>query len=110
MLKPSTGFALERIQRHSAALAESLRRHGHPHAVAAHHRRHAWLDRVFLDALGRDPDIVEDVMLRLFTRNAAPSVLRFLDEDSTSLQEARLVATLPVLPFLRAAVRPRRSP
>jgi lycopene beta-cyclase len=110
MLKPSTGFALERIQRHGAALAESLRRHGHPHAVAAHHRRHAWLDRVFLDALGRDPDIVEDVMLRLFTRNTAPSVLRFLDEDSTSLQEARLVATLPVLPFLRAAVRPRRSP
>jgi lycopene beta-cyclase len=105
MLKPSTGFAVERIQRHGAAIAESLDRYGHPHAIDAGHRRHAWLDRVFLEVLRRDPDMVEDVMARLFTRNSAPAVLRFLDEDSTPVQEARLVATLPVSPFLRAALR-----
>lgn len=106
MLKPSTGFAVERIQRHSAAIAYSLHRHGHPHAASARHHRHAWLDRVFLDALQRDPDIIEEVMTRLFSRNRAPAVLRFLDEDSNALQEARLVASLPVSPFLRAALRP----
>jgi lycopene beta-cyclase len=105
MLKPSTGFAVERIQRHSAALVRSLDRYGHPHAIDARHRRHAWLDRVFLDVLQRDPDVVEDVMARLFSRNSAPAVLGFLDEDSSRVQEARLVATLPVSPFLRAAVR-----
>ena len=105
MLKPSTGFAVERIQRHSAAIAGSLDRYGHPHAIAARHRRHAWLDRVFLEVLRRDPDVVEDVMAKLFTRNSAPAVLRFLDEDSSPAQEARLVATLPVSPFLRAALR-----
>ncbi len=105
MLKSSTGFAVERIQRHSAAIADSLDRHGHPHAVDARHRRHAWLDRVFLEALRRDPDMVEDVMVRLFTRNSVPAVLRFLDEDSDLLQEARLVATLPFSPFLSAALR-----
>lgn len=110
MLKPSTGFAAERIQRHNAAIADSLDRHGHPHDVGARSHRHAWLDRVFLDALQRDPDIIEDVMSRLFARNSAPAVLRFLDEDSDALQEARLVATLPVSPFLRAALRPRWSP
>jgi lycopene beta-cyclase len=109
MLKPSTGFAVGRIQRHSAAMAESLDRYGHPHAVDDRHRRHAWLDRVFLEALQRDPDIVEDVMARLFTRNSASAVLRFLDEDSSPVQEARLVATLPVSPFLRAAIRPHRA-
>ena len=105
MLKPSTGFAVERIQRHTAAIAVCLDRYGHPHAIAARHRRHAWLDRVFLEVLRRDPDIVEDVIARLFTRNSAPAVLRFLDEDSNAVQEARLVATLPVSPFLRAALR-----
>jgi lycopene beta-cyclase len=105
MLKPSTGFAVGRIQRHSAAIAESLDRYGHPHAINARHDRHAWLDRIFLDVLRRDPEIVENVMARLFSRNSAPSVLRFLDEDSTPIQEARLVATLPVSPFLRAALR-----
>jgi len=107
MLKPSTGFAVERIQRHSAAIVRSLQHSGHPHAVAAHDRWHGWLDRVFLHVLRRDPDIVEDVMARLFSRNCAPAVLRFLDEDSNPIQEARLFASLPASPFLRAAIRPR---
>jgi hypothetical protein len=42
---------------------------------------------------------------RLFTGNSAPAVLRFLDEDANPVQEARVVATLPVSPFLRAALR-----
>ena len=110
MLKASTGFAVERIQRHSAAVVESLDRYGHPHAITPPSRRHAWLDDVFLEVLRRDPDIVEEVMARLFSRNDATAVLRFLDEDSTALQEARLIATLPVPPFLSAAIRrPRGS-
>jgi hypothetical protein len=48
-------------------------------------------------------------MAKLFTRNSAPTVLRSLDEDSNPIQEARLVATLPVSPFLRAAIRPRST-
>lgn len=69
------------------------------------HRRHPWLDGVLLDVLHREPDLVEVVFDRLFTRNGAASVLRFLDEDATLHQEAGLVATLPRGPFLRAAVR-----
>ena len=103
-LKSSTGFALERIQRQSAAIAASLSRHGHPHGIPPHTRRHAWLDGIFLDVIRSDPDLVEEVLGRLFARNGAPAVLRFLDEDSSIAQEARLIATLPVLPFLRAAV------
>ncbi len=110
MLKASTGFAADRIQRHSAAIVESLDRYGHPHAITPLNRRHTWLDDVFLEVLRRDPDIIEEVMARLFSRNGAPAVLRFLDEDSTALQEARLIATLPVSPFLSAAIRrPRGS-
>ena len=109
MLKPSTGFALERIQRHSAGITASLNHYDHPHGLGRRRRRrHAWLDSIFLEVLRRDPDIIEDVMARLFTRNYAPAVLRFLDEDSTALQEASLVATLPISPFLRAVLLHRR--
>lgn len=105
MLKSSTGFALGRIRRHTAAISASLAAHGHPHAVPPPHRRHPWLDGVLLDVLHREPDLVEVVFDRLFRRNGAASVLRFLDEDATLHQEAGLVATLPRGPFLRAAVR-----
>lgn len=104
MLKPSTGFALDRIQRHSAGIAASLVAHGHPHSVQRSRPRHPWLDAVLLDVLHRDPDLVETVFARLFARNSAPAIFRFLDEDSTMLQEARLVATLPIGPFARSAL------
>jgi lycopene beta-cyclase len=100
MLKASTGFAVERIQRHSASIVRSLDHFGHPYAVDAPRRRHAWLDSVFLDVLRRDPDIVEAVMARLFIRNGAPAVLRFLDEDSDALPARRAPP---------GAVAPRRS-
>lgn len=104
MLKASTGFALDRIQRHSAAITASLAHHGHPHDVPIARRRHAWLDDVFLDVLRTHPDLVKPIFARLFERNSAAAVLRFLDEDTTIAQEARLVSTLPRTPFLKAGL------
>lgn len=104
MVKASTGFALDRIHRHSAAITTSLVRHGHPHDVPTTRRRHAWLDDVFLEVLRTHPDLVEPIFARLFERNPPSAVLRFLDEDTTIFQDARLVSTLPRMPFLRAGL------
>jgi len=108
MLKASTGYAYGRIQRDSAAIARSLAEQGHPFAPQITRRRHAYLDAVLLDVLGAEPDRLESTFLRLFGRNPADLVLRFLDEDSSLGQEARLVLTLPPLPFLRAMARRTR--
>jgi len=42
------------------------------------------------------------VFARLFLDNPADRVLRFLDEDSTSGDEARLIASMPKAPYVRA--------
>jgi lycopene beta-cyclase len=103
MLKPSTGYAFERVQRDSAAIVRSLDRHGHPFDLPTPRRRHAWLDRVMLDVVRARPDELDRAFTQMFERNPLARVLRFLDEDSTPLEEARLIATLPPGPFLRAA-------
>lgn len=116
MLKPSTGYAFDRIVRDADAVVRSLDRYGHPWAVPRTRRRHAWLDEVLLGVVSADPEAVEPAFARMFTRNPVQRVLRFLDEDTGLCDELRLVATLPPTPFLRAAVRrhggglPRRSP
>ena len=61
-----------------------------------------------IESLEAEPDRLESTFLRLFGRNPADLVLRFLDEDSSLGQEARLVLTLPPLPFLRAMARRTR--
>jgi lycopene beta-cyclase len=109
MLKPSTGYAFDRIVRDADAVVRSLDRYGHPWAVPRPRRRHAWLDEVLLGVISADPGAVEPAFARMFARNPVQRVLRFLDEDTGLCDELRLVATLPPTPFLRAAVRRHRE-
>jgi lycopene beta-cyclase len=104
LVKASTGYAFQRIQRDSAAIVESLARHGHPFALPQTRPRYRLLDAVLLDVLRREPARLEEAFARLFTANPAERVLRFLDEDTRVPDEARLIATLPPAPYLRALV------
>jgi lycopene beta-cyclase len=102
LIKASTGYAYQRIQRDSAAIARSLARHGHPFHRPRPGRRHRLLDAVLLDVLDRDPGQLERAFARLFLANPAARVLRFLDEGSTVGEELRLIATMPTAPYVRA--------
>jgi lycopene beta-cyclase len=105
MLKPSTGYAFDRIIRDADAVVGSLDRFGHPWALPRPRRRHAWLDGVLLDLVATEPAAVEPAFARMFARNPARRVLRFLDEDTRLVEELLLIASLPPVPFLRAALR-----
>jgi lycopene beta-cyclase len=102
LIKASTGYGYQRIQRHSAAITASLTRHGHPFDTPPQRRRYRLLDAVLLEVLDRDPGQLERAFARLFAANPAERVLRFLDEDSRLRDEARLIASMPPGPYLRA--------
>lgn len=103
LLKASTGYAYQRIQRDSAAIAASLVRHGHPFALPRPRLRYRLLDAVLLEVLDGDPAQLERAFRQLFLAGPPERVLRFLDEDSRLLDDVRLAATLPPDPYLRAA-------
>lgn len=101
-VKPSTGYAFARIQRDSAAIVNSLVRTGEPFNVAEDSWRHRRYDRALLDLLRTRPEQVRQILSALFARNPLDSVLRFLDEASSPLEEARLAATLSAWFWLTA--------
>jgi lycopene beta-cyclase len=109
LVKASTGYAYQRIQRDSAAIAASLDRAGHPFAIPPPRHRHRLLDAVLLDVLDRNPVTLETAFARLFAANPAERVLRFLDEDTGPRDELRLIASLPPAPYLRALARRMRG-
>ncbi|HEU4421500.1 MAG TPA: lycopene cyclase family protein [Pilimelia sp.] len=102
LVKASTGYAYQRVQRDSEAIAASLARHGHPFDLPRPRRRHRLLDAVLLAVLDRDPAELERAFARLFFANPAERVLRFLDEDTGVRDELRLIRSLPAAPYLRA--------
>lgn len=102
LVKASTGYAYQRIQKDSAAIAESLVQYGHPFSIRQTRRRYQFLDAVLLNVFDRDPPQLELAFAQLFEANPADRVLRFLDEDSSPMDVLRLMASLPTAPYLRA--------
>ena len=102
-VKASTGYAFTRVVRDAEAVTASLLAAGHPFALPRRRRRHAYLDRVLLDVVRSEPESLPEAFTCLFGRSPASRVLRFLDEESSLTDEARLVSSLPPAPFVRAA-------
>jgi lycopene beta-cyclase len=103
LLKASTGFAYQRVQQDSAAIAESLRRHGHPFDLPEAPARFRLFDGVLLDVVTREPAQLERAFGALFRYRTAEPALRFLDEVTSVPQEWRLFAGMPAATYLAAA-------
>ncbi len=104
-VRPSTGYALTRILDDTEAIAASLERHGHPFASPPDSRRQRVMDSLWLHAQATERAALEHAYLALFKRAPVDVVLRFLDGQAGPADAARIVAAVPPLPFLRAAVR-----
>ena len=103
-VRPSSGFAFARIQRHCRAVAEAVAAGREPPArVGA--ARLALMDRVFLRALADDPAAFPERFRAMVAGTSPDAFARFMDDESTPADELRLVAALPKVPFLAAAAR-----
>lgn len=111
--KPSTGYTFQRIQRDSRQIAHWLATHPHTThgdpaaAIAANLRdplRAQWMDRVLLNVLYHQRYPGHRVFSDLFQRNPASLIFKFLDENTTPLEDLRIMSSVNLLPFLRAAV------
>jgi lycopene beta-cyclase len=104
LVRASTGYGYELMRRDADVIAAQLRRGTSPTGLRRS-IRHRAMDEVFLELVRRDPVALCSSLERLFAGNSTDVVLRFLNEETTPVEEARLVASLPTGPFVRAAVR-----
>ena len=104
-VKASTGFAFHRIYRDSLAIADSLRRVGHPFDLPKTPRRFALLDSILLNVLYRRGDLSHEVFRCLFKKNPIDRLLRFLNEEVSFWETVRIMATVPWGPFIAAWFR-----
>ncbi len=104
-VKPSSGYAFLRILRDSAAIVESLQRHGHPFDLPEPPARYALFDAIMLEVMRSHPDQMADIFTALFRKNPIQRIFHFLDEKNSLGQDLRLIASLPWGPFLGALWR-----
>ena len=107
-LRAASGYGFLRIQRWARACAESLQR-GEP---PVGHPAEPWLrrsmDRIFLQAMHADLERAPEYFLALARGVPAAGLVRFLSDAARLTDYAHLIASLPIVPFLRQ-LPPSRS-
>ncbi len=103
--RPSTGYAFSRTAQQTGAIAKIIAQ-GAPASQA--HFSNSWLDRVFLRALAQSPGEFSTIFAQLFQGTQPGQIERFLSNRGTLGDVMAVVAALPKLRFMAAAL-PLRS-
>lgn len=101
--KGSSGYTFQFIQKHSQAIVAALSS-GAP-LVTGRDKRFSFYDSVLLHILHHRKLSGASIFTDLFRKNPTARVLKFLDNETSLAEDLRVIATLPTLPFMKAALR-----
>ncbi|WBB90727.1 lycopene cyclase family protein [Verrucosispora sp. WMMC514] len=102
--RPSTGFTFSAMHRQAEQVARAVAAGRPPVPAPAYPGRHRWMDAVALRAL--DGGLVNgpEFFGRLFDRNPASRVLRFLDGDTSLAEDLAVMRSTRLRPMVTATV------
>jgi lycopene beta-cyclase len=98
MVKPTTGYAFNRILKDSVYLASQVLTD--KPICEFEKNRFRFYDRLLLQLIQKKPDQARYILETLFQKVSFKRILQFLDEDTHLWQEALLFAQLPKKSFL----------
>lgn len=102
--RPCTGYAFQRIQRWAVECAQAMVTTGQPVGHRADPLPLRLMDQLFLDVLRAEPQRGGAILFSLFRRANPARVIRFLSGHVNVADSLAVVAAMPTLPFVRAAL------
>lgn len=109
-VKPSTGYAFQNIQKQAQQIAAQLAAGRPPVLPAPAPGRFRFYDSLLLNILQYHGEEGKPIFSALFRNNDMKRILRFLNEETSLWEEARIFAGLPVISFLSALARVKLFP
>ncbi|TDH27410.1 lycopene cyclase [Segetibacter sp. 3557_3] len=103
--KASSGYTFRFIQKHADFVVEALINGTALISNAPSQKRFAFYDSTLLHILAHNKVPGKEVFTRLFERNKSSAIFRFLDNETSLVQEIQLIKTLPTLPFAAAGLK-----
>ncbi|MBB6499024.1 lycopene cyclase family protein [Pedobacter cryoconitis] len=92
--KGSTGYTFRFIQKHTAAIVERLKKSGNPIIPSIFPKRFKTYDATLLHLLGSGRLSGEEIFSKLFKKNKAKQILKFLDNETSLIEEMHIFKTL----------------
>jgi len=100
-VKGSTGYSFKHTEKKVAKLIDNLKRHETP-AKGLFKTRFKFYDKVFLKVLKDENHKGEWLFQQFYEKNGIQTMFRFLDEDSTFLEELKIMYSLFSWSFIKA--------
>jgi lycopene beta-cyclase len=73
--------------------------------ASVHYTRHQFYDAVLLYILEHQKMAGDEIFARIFKKNTAATVFKFLSNTSSILDDIRIMSSLPTSIFLPAAIK-----
>ncbi len=103
-VKASTGYAFQFIQQQILQIVNQLKLNQNIDSVV-HDTRHHFYDAVLLYILENKKMQGDEIFARIFKKNNAATVFKFLSNTSTLLEDISIMRSLPTSIFLPAAIK-----
>ena len=103
-VKASTGYAFQFIQKQTQQIVHQLKLNQALNP-AVHQTRHQFYDAVLLYILEHQKMAGDEIFARIFKKNTAATVFKFLSNTSTLLDDIKIMTSLPTQIFLPAAIK-----
>lgn len=103
-VKASTGYAFQFIQKQTQQIVSQLKLNQALNP-AVHHTRHQFYDAVLLYILQHQKMAGDEIFARIFKKNTAATVFKFLSNTSSLLDDIKIMTSLPTQIFLPAAIK-----
>ncbi len=108
-LRSASGYGFLRIQRWAQICAQEYCSTGKISSQPVANGRQQWMDHLFLCVLRDQPERAPDLFQRLLTKCPPDRFVRFMDDSASRWDSLHVIAAMPKLLFLRAAVRYRKG-
>ncbi len=103
IVKPSSGYAFKRIQEHSDSIVECLKKNlPLTRSYEGFFGRYLVYDKVLLHAMLHNGVSGEEIFTRLFQKEKASSIFKFLDQKTNIFEELGIFRAPPMWPFTKS--------
>lgn len=104
--KPSTGYTFYDIQKHSQQIVSKLVREHTPSIFQWKRKiRFTFYDNILLNIAVKWPHAMPGIFSELFRKNSAASILKFLNEETSLLEEIRILSRLSFPIFIKSLIQ-----
>ncbi|KIO78689.1 hypothetical protein TH53_02005 [Pedobacter lusitanus] len=100
--KGSTGYTFRFIQKHTTAIVKQLSKSGNPYISSLFSDRFNTYDAILLHLLDSRRLSGKEIFSAMFKKNQAVQILKFLDNETSIIEELKIFSTLHKKEFLLA--------